>query len=704
MHIDHNQFNSLTMSNKKHTNTISIFNKCKANQHVVNHTSNTHVNGLFSITAQLDDDLDYLTQDESKNSSNQTPNKHGDSSEEKSSDEDSTVLKHQETLTKETDNSDYEWVAETNDAHSPLIKSKQGHSTGPHKTPPVITPQTKNIKKHTNDNHNTAKKIYNSPYLDENYKLTADKINLTPELEPIRKLIMSQHKVFADWIKELGHISLSLSKTIEKKKESLIELKKDKKIPRSLRIKCELTSSPEFANDQSFLKFKEDLQNTVTDFIKKGTGIMIGWAERNLTLLVQNRCFKILKKALQLLDGLISFYSEAIGTPRFPSLPSEKINNIFLLKLYLSNEYINIDNLAEFLDLPKEEILLMGAKILTDNMSEEDVKGILRCINLSDIDINNELHDNFITETLLSFDQIMQIAILDVWYMHKEKSKQTNAAQNLEARIMSTKMIDATNTTAQAIAKATENINYSQSINLNNNLRISNLEKSVRKHEQKANEIIKAIQNKKSPQKNSTGRYTPGSVASPETKIPKKRKNKEEVENESTQQIIDLSTDKELETQESTQKSTTQRSALKTSQKKHKRQANIAQMETKGKTIQWKENETTNFNPQQPIAFTLPPQSTYIPFPQHNHFGLPPHFQPVPHPTTYVHQLQSPFQNSQILNSNLPHQGYFTTTFPSQTQWSTPQQTYISGTHNKIPFTKKNPFCTPFHQKRNPEN
>ncbi len=61
------------MSNKKHTNTISIFNKCKANQHVVNHTSNTHVNGLFSITAQLDDDLDYLTQDENKNNSKIKP-------------------------------------------------------------------------------------------------------------------------------------------------------------------------------------------------------------------------------------------------------------------------------------------------------------------------------------------------------------------------------------------------------------------------------------------------------------------------------------------------------------------------------------------------------------------------------------------------------------------------------------------------------
>jgi hypothetical protein len=37
-------------------------------------------------------------------------------------------------------------------------------------------------------------------------------------------------------------------------------------------------------------------------------------------------------------------------------------------------------------------------------------------------------------------------------------------------------MIKATNATAQAIAKATENTNYLQSLNLNSNLRISNLE------------------------------------------------------------------------------------------------------------------------------------------------------------------------------------------------------------------------------------
>ena len=89
---------------------------------------------------------------------------------------------------------------------------------------------------------------------------------------------------------------------------------------------------------------------------------MIRWAEKNLQLLIQDRCFKILKKALKLLDGLISVYSDAIGTPRFPSLPTKKCNNLFFLKLYLSNEYININILTDFLGLP-EEILLIGANI-----------------------------------------------------------------------------------------------------------------------------------------------------------------------------------------------------------------------------------------------------------------------------------------------------------------------------------------------------
>jgi hypothetical protein len=70
----------------------------------------------------------------------------------------------------------------------------------------------------------------------------------------------------------------------------------------------------------------------------------------------------------------------------------------------------------------------------------------------------------------------IKVTTTDVWATYKERSKQTTAAQNLLAKITSKKMIKATNATAQAIAKATENTNYLQSLNLNSNLRISNLE------------------------------------------------------------------------------------------------------------------------------------------------------------------------------------------------------------------------------------
>jgi hypothetical protein len=55
---------------------------------------------------------------------------------------------------------------------------------------------------------------------------------------------MSQHEVFTPHFIELGNISLAQSKTIKKKKESYNLLKENKKIPRSLQVKCELTTHP----------------------------------------------------------------------------------------------------------------------------------------------------------------------------------------------------------------------------------------------------------------------------------------------------------------------------------------------------------------------------------------------------------------------------------------------------------------------------
>jgi len=678
------------MSNKKNNSSVSIF-------------ANNQVNGSFNLTTFLDKnkEMDYLTQDDNKDNQTNTEESDENSPDNRSYDDDSTESQKQGSITNLTDYSDSEEDTKTNDNPNSSPKPKRRHTTEPKQAPPIITPQPKNTnKKKKTSEEATTKKIYISPFLDENYKLTTEEIDLTPELEPLRKLIMSQHKVFADWIKELGHISLSLSKIIEKKKESVNELKKDKKIPRSLRIKCELTSSPDFANDEGFLQLREELQDTVTEFIKKGTGIMIGWAERNLELLIQQRCFKILKKGLQILDGLISFYSEAIGTPRFLSLPSEKCNNLFLLKLYMSKEYIDIQSLTEHIGIPAEEILLTGAKILADNTSDEEVNSMIRGVKLSDIDVNNKIHENFITETLLSFDQIMKVAIVDVWTTHKEKSKRTIAAQNLLSKITSEKIIKATNATALAIAKATESTNYSQSLNLHNNLRISNLEKSIRKHEQKTNEIVKSIQNKQSSQKNSNGSYTSGSVASPETTIPQKRKSTEKKGN--FQKAIDLTMEKTEDAEMNLQRSHNQRSKYKQTSKKHKRQLNTPRQETRDteKTIQWRENEITSYNPHQPVAFAITPQPNYIPFPPHNHYGLPPYYQtvpPPPHtPSSFTHQLQSPFLNSRLMTGNSSHQSYFTPTYPQQPQWSASHQTRYKHASSNGSATQSNPFGTQF--------
>jgi hypothetical protein len=146
---------------------------------------------------------------------------------------------------------------------------------------------------------------------------------------------LSQHEVFTQPIKDLGHINITLTKIIENKKESLLKLKNNK-IPRSLQLKCELTTSSAYTNNPDFLTLKTELQHEVSNFIEKGSKIMTKWAETNIHLLTIDRCADILSKALQILDGLTSFYTEIIGTPIWPSVPTTHAS-LFLFKLYLSN-------------------------------------------------------------------------------------------------------------------------------------------------------------------------------------------------------------------------------------------------------------------------------------------------------------------------------------------------------------------------------
>jgi hypothetical protein len=97
------------------------------------------------------------------------------------------------------------------------------------------------------------------------------------------------------------------TKVINKKKDSYHQLKNNNKIPRSLRLKCTLTTTPSYAENTDFLRIKETLDNKISTFIKEGSDLMTEWAALNIQLLITDRCQNILQRALKILDGLITY-------------------------------------------------------------------------------------------------------------------------------------------------------------------------------------------------------------------------------------------------------------------------------------------------------------------------------------------------------------------------------------------------------------
>jgi hypothetical protein len=97
-------------------------------------------------------------------------------------------------------------------------------------------------------------KLHISRFVDDSIKPNnKSKITLPIELESLRSLIMSQPEILAPHIAELGNINLTHSKIISKKKHSYQQLTTHNKIPRSLRIKCELTTSPSYTSNPKFI-------------------------------------------------------------------------------------------------------------------------------------------------------------------------------------------------------------------------------------------------------------------------------------------------------------------------------------------------------------------------------------------------------------------------------------------------------------------
>jgi hypothetical protein len=163
---------------------------------------------------------------------------------------------------------------------------------------------------------------------------------------------------------------------------------------------------------------------------------MTEWTSINIQLLLKDCCHSILLTALKILNGLVSFHTEVIRQPKWPSV-NPKYTTLYLFKIYLLHIFFNHDTLLEFFDLPQETVLLLGAKIITKKNSDTEVNKILNSLLISDIDDNNEVEYEFIAETLSQFEKILKTMTITLWSNYIALTKCEMAVNNLKTKMLS---------------------------------------------------------------------------------------------------------------------------------------------------------------------------------------------------------------------------------------------------------------------------
>jgi hypothetical protein len=302
------------------------------------------------------------------------------------------------------------------------------------------------------------------------------------------------------------------------------------------------------------------------------------------------------------------------------------------------------------------------------------------------------------SETLFSFDQIMRVTTIDLWQSHIEKAKLASAAINLKSKMTAIATHNATESTALAIARATETFQESQTTNAQATLRLTNLEKSIRRQEQKTNEVTNIIKHQnKTSSKNSIGSQTQGSLASPVTKTLHKKINLPH-----KQRMVDLTEEEdEMETY-------TDFTPRANKRKRRNEDAPLtfpiteSQKEGSTKMVQWKDTqEIRQFNPNQPTASQMThllglyqaaqnPTSPFIPpLPSSATF-----FQPAPPPTPL---LAPSLQNPLLVQHTSPFHHWNNRSTQSKMisqplSQTVPQQEYQKQNNNAQRGQAKHPF------------
>jgi len=320
---------------------------------------------------------------------------------------------------------------------------------------------------------------------------------------------------------------------------------------------------------------------------------MTEWSNIYLQLLQYDHCHSLLDKALQILDGLTSFHTDLFSTPLWPSVDDKHVS-LFLFKAYLSGSFISTSEIMEYLGFSSDKMLLIGAKLLTNNPSDEDASKVISSLKLTDIDLNEEVDYLFVTETLINFDQILRHTTIILWHHHEEKAKQLAAALKFKTKMKSLEITNASTATAQAIAKATNALEHNKALSVNANLRISNLEKWKLKQEQQTNELSNRLKQQalqKNIQKNLKGSHQKQSVTSPEKVTPStilKRNNLK-------RNVVDLTLENSQEQDTNPIMFSPPQHLLKKTHKKHRKNLGLKSQQTPTKkSVQWKDSGDTS--------------------------------------------------------------------------------------------------------------
>jgi hypothetical protein len=339
--------------------------------------------------------------------------------------------------------------------------------------------------------------LYQSRFISSDDTLDTAKLNPIikkhPELAAISALFKSQHNAYATIITELGIKTLDFTTMIETKKRMFNKMK-DGFLPSSIRIKCHLTTSEDYRQDETFLLLKRQQDQNVTEFHQKSLEVFKSWHDKLINLLIKDRLIYLLVKGTAVLSRMINYFQHCIN-PKVNWLSASNTNSderestqkmltLFFFKLYTSERIINISPLLQFLDISIKEFTSVGAKLILNTNDDSKVEREFNQLNILKFNPTKKTEFEFVQEVILSFDSILRFTSLELWNAKNLAERQATASEALEASLKADDTANTTELVAETIMKAKHKISNSNELQTNLELRMANLEKLLAKQQQ----------------------------------------------------------------------------------------------------------------------------------------------------------------------------------------------------------------------------